>query len=122
MEDKTYEILHKAFDVNTHKEFFVNYLEVVIDDTGKVEYAVPSHQEKLVQIAMKKLNLKTREELNDMCPKEYYFDFMTWLCKITGCISVWNNFFIGDVNDYQLYALRELKNNGVYKGKYTTIN
>lgn len=108
-------ILHSDFDVATHKKYFVNYLEVVILENGKVEYAIPSHQEKLVSIAAKKLG-KTREDIVDMCPKEYYLDYNTWLSKISGAISVWNEFYQGEANEKQIKTLRELREAGLYHG------
>ena len=43
--------LQSEFDAEKHKEKYVNYLEVVIDENGTVMYAVPSHQEKVIEIA-----------------------------------------------------------------------
>lgn len=84
--DEKYSI-YSVFDVEQHKKTYVNYLEVIIGEGGKVAYAIPSHQEALIKIACRKLGV-TRQELNAMCPKDYCFDFMTWLCTITGCCSV----------------------------------
>lgn len=83
------------FDLEQHKKTFIHYLEVVIDENGKIMYAVPSHQEKLIALACDKLNV-TREELNAMCPQEYYFDFMDWICKMSGVCAVWENFIQRD--------------------------
>lgn len=83
--------LHSDFDIDQHKKTFIHYLEVVIDENRKIMYVVPSHQEKQIALACEKLNV-TREELNAMCPKEYYFDLMTWLCKISGSCAVWEKF------------------------------
>ena len=109
------EILHSAFDIDTHKKTFINYLEVIITPDGTIEYAVPSHQEKLIRIATDKLSL-SRKELYDMCPMEYMFDVASWLCNITGCVSVWNDRYVGTPNKNQLASLRMLKNEGVFRG------
>lgn len=109
--------LYSNFDIEQHKKTFVHYLEVVIDENGKVMYAVPSHQEKIIALACEKLNA-TREELNSMCPQEYCFDFMTWLCKISGACAVWEKFIQADkMNEQQIKALQMLKDNGLYWGK-----
>lgn len=109
--------IHSRFEVEKHKKTYINYLEVIIDENGVVEYAIPSHQEKLVSDACKRLGV-TRQKLYEMCPKEYYLDFMSWLCKITGCCSVWNEFVIGyEFSDKQIETLRLLKANEVYKGE-----
>lgn len=108
--------LHSDFDIEQHKKTFVHYLEVVIDESGKIMYAVPSHQEKLIALGCEKLNV-TREELNAMCPQEYYFDFMTWICKISGACAVWEKFIQANkLNEQQIEALQVLKDNGLYLG------
>lgn len=63
--------VYSDFSVEKHKQTFIHYLEVVIDENGKIMYAVPSHQEKMISLACEKLNV-TREELNTICPQEYY--------------------------------------------------
>lgn len=86
--DTTYD-LHSSFDIELHKQNFVDYLEVVIFPDGHIEYAIPSHQEKLIAVCMKELGI-SRDELTNRCPKEYYFDFLTWLCNVSHCVSVWS--------------------------------
>lgn len=54
--------VYSDFDIDQHKKTFIHYLEVVIDENGKIMYAVPSHQEKIISLACEKLNV-TREEL-----------------------------------------------------------
>lgn len=112
----TEKVLRSKFNLETHKSVFVNYLEVVIRENGDIEYAVPSHQEKLIRIAIAKLGV-TRQRLYDMCPPEYAFDVCKWLCEITGCVSVWTEFYIGKPNEIQEWALRTLKYHGVFKGE-----
>lgn len=85
--------LHCPFDIEQHKKTYINYLEVVIFPDGHIEYAVPSHQEKLIAICMKELGV-SRYELERMCPKEYYFDFQVWLCNMCGCVSVWDRYIV----------------------------
>lgn len=109
--------VYSDFDIDQHKKTFTHYLEVVIDESGKIMYAVPSHQEKMIALACKKLNV-TREELNAMCPQEYYFDFMDWLCKMSGACAVWENFIQCDkLTEQQIKALQMLKDNGLYLGE-----
>lgn len=109
--------VYSDFDMEQHKKTFTNYLEVVIDENGKVMYAVPSHQEKLIKLACEKLKV-TREELNAMCPQEYYFDFVTWLCKVSGACAV-RNYHIEKyrLTERQVNALKALKDNGLYRGE-----
>lgn len=110
----TYDV-YQQFNIDKHAATYVNYLEVIVRQDGKVEYAVPSHQEKLIAIAMEKFN-KTRDEISAMCPEDKYFDFMSWLCDITGCISVWNMAFEGKPNAIQTTVLGIFKERGLYTG------
>lgn len=111
--------LNSKFDIEQHKKYYVNYLEVVIFPDGHIEYAVPSHQEKLIAICKEKLKV-TRDELNDMCPKEYYCDFITWLCTMSECVSVWNDFIVKSdsipMTTNQVKTLQQLKNSQLYFG------
>lgn len=109
------------FDMEKHKEKYVNYLEVLIEPDGKIVYAVPSHQEKAIALACQKLGL-TRTELQDMCPREYYFDYMTWLLKISGAIAVWNEYCVAPMATVkQVGVIRRLKMLGLYKGAVPLI-
>lgn len=108
-------VLHSPFDIDTHKKTFHNYLEVILDEVGRVFYAVPSHQEWLIQHACNKHNM-TREELANSCPRERWADYMLWLTEQTSCIAVWDTGFIGKTNYMQQVTLTMLKANGVYSG------
>ena len=117
--------VYSPFDIKKHKETYINYLEVLILEDGTIEYAVPSHQEKALEIACKKLN-KTKKEIEDMCPREYYCDYLTWLLGITGSISVWgtsDEYFIvyKTINKKQIATLKKLKKHGLYKGSIPII-
>lgn len=108
--------IYSKFNIQKHKETYVNYLEAIILEDGSIEYAIPSHQEYLINLACKIYNI-TRYELSEKCPKEYYFDFMTWLCMQTNTIAVWNNYIIyNEINEKQLKTLKLLKENDLYKG------
>lgn len=111
----TQEILLQPFDIETHKNNFINYLEVILLEDGTIVYATPSRQEKLISIAMKKLGI-TRESLNDLCPKEYYFNFMTWLSQMTNCVAIWSDYIVGAPNELQLSTLYKLQKEELYTG------
>lgn len=105
------EVLNSPFDIETHKKTFINYLEVVISPDGVIEYGVPSHVGKLENILMEQLNI-SREELNNLCPREYWCDYNTWLCMKTDYIMVWglpNSMIVGTPNQKQQEALNLLK-------------
>lgn len=115
MAAKEYDV-YSDFNLELHKKTFINYLEVIIDENGTIMYAFPSHQQKLIALACSKLNV-TLNELQNMCPREYYGDYMFWLCKITNAVSVWEHTYIANkLNKNHLAALRKLKMGGVYKG------
>ena len=104
-----------AFDIKRHKDTYINYLEVLILPDGQVHYAIPSHQEKAIAFAMEKLQV-SRDELLAMCPREMYFDFITWLLSLTGAVAVWNTGYLGEPNKRQALKLKVFKLNGIYKG------
>jgi hypothetical protein len=86
------EILHSKFDIQTHAENFINYLEVIIRRDGIIEYAVPSHQEKLKAICISETNKE--EFISRLNEPEAWADYLQWLCDYSGCISVWNTFCV----------------------------
>lgn len=111
--------VYSPFDANKHAEHFINYLEVIIHPDGSVHYAVPSHQGYLIDYICKRDGI-TEDELNNMCPSEYYYDFMTWLCMKSGCISVWNEFgcWLDQATPEQVKTMKMLKDMGLYKGEF----
>ena len=106
---------HSKFDINKHKAKYIDYLEVVVLEDGTVEYAVPSHEQKLLNVAIKKLG-KSKQEIIDACPEERYFDFVPWLCEITNSLSVWCWFHAGYCNQAQYETMKKLKDYGIYYG------
>ncbi|MED2737709.1 hypothetical protein [Bacillus toyonensis] len=108
-------VLRGPFNIETHKKQFVNYLEVIISEDGTVMYAVPSHQEKLIKMACEKLNVE-REEIHDLCPDEYKWDYMVWLCEVSGCVALWNVCMQGRANELQQKTIETLKEEGLYRG------
>ena len=114
-------VLHSPFDVETHKKTFVNYLEVIIRNDGTIEYAVPSHMIKLQKIYGKTMDevFEEYQHLHENEPADVamLLDPMDWLCKKTGCISVWNTGYAGIINDAQRKTLQMLHDNDLYHGR-----
>lgn len=109
--------VYSDFDIQKHKETFIHYLEVVIDENGKIMYAVPSHTLKIEKIAAEKMGFSTQKELHDACPPNRYGDYFEWLTEKAGAIAVWEGMHAGhSVNKKQLAALRSLKMAGLYLG------
>jgi hypothetical protein len=116
------EVLHSPFDIETHKQTFVSYLEVVISPEGVVEYATPSHTDKLIEILAKQKGIKDFDEA-----KRYVFDTainngyaspIYFLTGVTGYISVWFDHYSSSdpPTKQQLAKLQELFKEGVYIG------
>ena len=113
--------IYCKFDADRHKETYTNYLEVLISKSGEIMYAIPSHQEKAIELACKDLGV-TRDELSAMCTREYYFDFLNWLLMMSGAAAVWNDSFLApSPTKEQIGALRMLKLKGLYKGTIPAI-
>jgi hypothetical protein len=125
------EVLHREFDVNTHKEYFTNYLEVIIHPDGLVEYAIPSHQVKLFMIYYEqKFNKKIqyyseefftiRTDVESSVPREFWLDMVQYYCNVTGCISMWDKSYVAPesgLTEAQKTVIETLKRNKLYRGE-----
>ena len=111
------EVLHGPFSIELHKKTFMDYFEVMLDVDGVVHYAVPSHQEFLIQKAMER-NHWTREQLIAACPPEMQGWFLEWLIQESGgYIPVWQKFVLNfSLNEQQILTLEQLKAAGLFLG------
>lgn len=112
--------LYSPFDVEKHKKTFIDYFEAILMPDGSVQYAVPSHQEKLISIG-KKLFGKSRNDFIAMCPTEKHDCYIEWLCDVTGCVALWNSFVVGKPNQLQMNKIRELVDAGIVYSRVLTI-
>lgn len=81
--------MYSDFDLGQHKASEYRYdTEVVILPNGKIEYAMPSHTEKLIS-----LTGLHRDVIYDLMPVTA--SPIHWLVDFTGCISVWNHGHLG---------------------------
>lgn len=100
-------VLHSAFDIETHKKTFIDYLEVVITSDGVIHYAVPSHYEWCIRYALTTMHFKDRDALCEYLNKTHQD-----IECLTNCCLVWTNHIRGYVNDNIARSLQELiKNN-----------
>lgn len=114
--------IYSELDIKQHQKKYENYLEVLISEDGKIMYAVPSHQEKAVELACRKLEI-TREELAAMCPKEFYFDYLRWLLIVSGAVAIWNKGCMAPApTKKQVASIRRLKMAGPYRGAVPMIS
>lgn len=114
-------ILRSPFSIEVHQKSFYNYLEVVIDKSGKVHYAVPSHQMFMLDKLSDEWNM-TRREVSDRCPSDRYFDFDCWLMEESGVMLVWTDFYktIGMTKE-QHDTMTRLKEAGLFKGSIREV-
>lgn len=111
----TYDV-YCTFDIEKHKQTFIHYLEVVILSDGTIEYAVPSHQEKAIQLVCKKLNCD-RDYVIDVVCKEHMIDWNEFLMDTAGVIMVWDRFIqFHNVTQAQINSLKRLKEAELYFG------
>lgn len=110
------DVMSKPFNIAAHKRTFTNYLEIILDEDGNTYYAVPSHQAWLIKKACEMLCVN-EDELMRSIPREYYFDMLTWLTKITGCVAVWDIAYVGALNKNQKSQLELLMLENLYKGR-----
>lgn len=109
--------LEKFKSIEDHKANYINKLEVVITEKGDVYYAHPSHISVMEHLACEKLGV-TAQELSDMCPPEYYFNWMYWVSTKSKAIAVYNDRCCGDFpNKKQQHVIERLKIAGLYQGK-----
>lgn len=119
-----FELYQKPFSIKRHKSMPYHVpIELIISPSGKIEYANPSHQENLIEKAMKRNNW-TRQELIDACPKEFYLDFLKWLIiQSGGYIPVWEMGVdcTDSITIQQILALKRLKAAKLYCGEIPNI-
>lgn len=112
--DRNFNVLHSKFDFDTHNSTFINYCEVVILEDGTIEYAVPSHEQKLIKVFCDKFNMPydvfiqkmSRDEVNS-----YYFEICSYLAKCM-LVDTYGCRFAFIPNKKQDNALRELVRHG----------
>ena len=103
--------LREPFNIDRHKNTFINYLEVVILKDGTIEYAVPSHMEKAISI-YSNMSGKTRDEIKG----EFFIRSDDFILKETGIVMLWTHTFQGNPNKTQKEKMKELKSHGLYLG------
>lgn len=99
--------VYSDFDIDKHKQHFVNYCEVIITPDGKVHYAVPSHQGFMERYGAAEKGMSLDDFIYS-CPEDMYARYLEWLMLETGCIPCWGKGYIGDPNPRQKAALIRL--------------
>lgn len=108
---------YSKFDIEKHKKVYINYCEVIIDRSGLINYAVPSHSDFLESYCCKLFNINL-DEFRDTCPRSMYCDYMTWLLRQSACVSCWAQGYMYEyINDFQRNSLELLIDNGLVADK-----
>ena len=82
-----------------------NYCEIVISPDGDIEYAIPSHLYKLID-----LSKESKDELDKMMPNRAAP--LNWLCEHTKYAVCWFDYFIlpKEYSETQVSTIKELIN------------
>ena len=104
--------LREPFSPRVHSKVFITYCEVIIWPDGKIEYAIPSHSEKLNLEYCKKYNID-RDDLWEHF-KDDPLSASDVMMKDLGIIFVWYEHLehITKLTAKQLQALQELAKYG----------
>lgn len=102
-------ILNGPFDIETHSKYFINYCEVIIWPDGKIEYCVPSHNEKLIQVYAQQHGLSRDDAVQELQVR-YGIDAIYEIMKETGIIEIWDDYLHNEtrLTDAQIKAVNEL--------------
>lgn len=86
----------------------VAYCEIVISPNGNIEYAIPGHVYKLIDIAQ-----ESQDELNKIMPNRAAP--LNWLCEHTKYAVCWYNYFIlpKDYTNIQVSIIKTLSDAGI---------
>lgn len=80
------EYLYMDFHARVHGQVFIDYCEVILWPDGKVEYAMPSHNEALIKAYANKHNIAR----DDVVEKFYNnFDCYEEMMRDTGIVQIW---------------------------------
>ena len=100
-------LLYEPFDIKKHVANFICYCEVVIWPDGKIEYAVPSHQQKLID-CYAQIEGISHEEAYQQCKDDW--SLYDSLMKKTGICQIWYDHVYNEVplTDAQLKSINML--------------
>lgn len=94
--------------INNHEH--INYCEAIIHRDGEIEYAIPSHTEKLIKITG-----ENRDVIYEKMPVTA--SPILWLVDYTGCIALYTDFYYAPEKCTlkQRLSLKKLIDNGLVK-------
>lgn len=111
-------VLESPFNAELHAKTFLCYCEVIIWPDGKIEYAIPSHNEIILKAYAQAHGL-TREEAIEEARLRYGYDAMFQIMKELGIIEVWYDNMHNEtpLTDAQYEALAMLLKHGCISAK-----
>ena len=110
-DEEMQEVLASDFSIKIHKETFIDYLEVMVDESGKIFYAIPSHQEWLIKKLMESKHM-TREQVYASVTAQ---NALQEMCEMSHCIALWNDLCIGKPNAAQKKSIDSLRDACLFK-------
>lgn len=92
----------------------INYCEAIIYPNGQIDYSIPSHQQKLIEVS--KLSI---DKLMEVMPLEAAPN--EWLVDYTGCAITWYEFgFMPEkLTSSQIKTIQMLIKNGILSESFT---
>jgi hypothetical protein len=111
--------------VEYHKSKYTYYCEIVILKDGSIQYAIPSHQYKLMEIAgvpIEQIIVQDGEEYNDLLITiPTYASPTHWLSDYTNTAVVWYNTVLLPLNytESQIETINTLIDNGILSDNIT---
>ena len=78
--------LYMDFHARVHGQVFIHYCEAILWPDGKVEYAIPSHDEALIKAYANKYNI-TRDDVIEKFRDN--FDWYEQMMRDTGIVQIW---------------------------------
>lgn len=95
---------------------FINYCELIIDKYGGVHTAVPSHEEKLIDMVSNELRIDKETIIKNYKESGLIVSPIEYLCSLIDAISVWyDKLYAPNINDIQDHVLRRLYEEGLIK-------
>ena len=94
--------------VDENPSLFVHYFEAVIDKSGLVYFACPSHERKILELLNKQYKINTNDE-PWRSALDYAYDY--------GYAVIWYNRVLGNLNKFQRNTINKLREYNILQGE-----
>ena len=93
--------------VDENPSLFVHYFEAVIDKSGLVYFACPSHERKILDLLNKQYKINTNDEpWRSALDYAYDYDYAV----------IWYNRVLGNLNKFQRNTINKLREYNILQG------